>query len=91
MNRTIVALLFGFVALGACQSAASENEALVVNDAVKTRIDSTLKSFVDSAKVAGVSALVFEKERKFTSMHSAMPTAKRRFLSTVILLCRSSP
>ena len=64
MNRTIVALLFGFVALGACQSAASENEALVVNDAVKTRIDSTLKSFVDSAKVAGVSALVFEKGKE---------------------------
>ena len=33
----------------------------LINDAVKTRIDSTLKSFIDSGKTAAVSALVFEK------------------------------
>lgn len=66
MNKTIVAYLLGIVALAACQPAASENEknALVVDASVKTRIDSTLKTFVDSGKIAGVSALVFEKGKE---------------------------
>lgn len=36
----------------------------IVNAAVKSRIDATLKSFPDSGKVAGVSALIFEKGKE---------------------------
>jgi CubicO group peptidase (beta-lactamase class C family) len=66
MNKTIVAFLLGFVALSSCESPASkdENNSGLVGASVKTRIDSTLKSFVDSGKLAGVSALVFEKGKE---------------------------
>jgi CubicO group peptidase (beta-lactamase class C family) len=66
MNKTIVALLLGIIALSACQSSASknENDAAIVTASVKTSIDNTLKSFIDSGKIAGVSALVFEKGRE---------------------------
>ncbi|MGE5519974.1 MAG: serine hydrolase domain-containing protein [Candidatus Dadabacteria bacterium] len=37
---------------------------IIVDQAVKTRIDSTLKSFVDAGSVAGVSALIFEKNKE---------------------------
>ena len=57
-------LLF-LLTVAACNNASSDNEksadAALINDAVKTRIDSTLKSFIDSGKTAAVSALVFEK------------------------------
>ena len=63
MNKTMFVLLLFLVTAVACNNAASENEkttdAAIVNDAVKIRIDSTLKSFIDSGKTAAVSALVF--------------------------------
>ncbi|MGN6354515.1 MAG: serine hydrolase domain-containing protein [Parafilimonas sp.] len=36
----------------------------LVNDAVKTRINTVLKSFVDSGTIAGVSALIYEKGKE---------------------------
>jgi hypothetical protein len=36
----------------------------VIDKAAKSRIEATLKSFVDSGKIAGVSALVFEKKQR---------------------------
>lgn len=36
----------------------------IVNDSVKRRIDATLKNFVESEKLVGVSALVFEKGKE---------------------------
>jgi CubicO group peptidase (beta-lactamase class C family) len=36
----------------------------IINDSVKKRIDATLKSFVESEKLVGVSALVFEKGKE---------------------------
>ena len=36
----------------------------VVTAATRTRIDATLRAFVDSGKLVGVSALVFEKGRE---------------------------
>ncbi|WP_339713536.1 serine hydrolase domain-containing protein [uncultured Kriegella sp.] len=36
----------------------------ILNEVVKTRIDSTLKTFVDSGNIAGVSALIFEKDKE---------------------------
>lgn len=39
-------------------------DSLVVNEKVKTRIDSTLKGMIDAGKIAGVSALIFEKDNE---------------------------
>lgn len=36
----------------------------ILNEVVKTRIDATLKTFVDSGNIAGVSALIFEKDKE---------------------------
>ena len=36
----------------------------IVDKSVKSRIDTTLKKFVDSGKIAGVSALIFEKGKE---------------------------
>lgn len=41
-----------------------EKTSLVVNDDVRARIDATLKSFVDTNRVAGISALIFEKNKQ---------------------------
>ncbi len=61
-------LLLFIQAISACNNAGSENtstgEAPIIDDAVKTRLTSTLKSFIDSGKTAGVSALVFEKGKE---------------------------
>jgi CubicO group peptidase (beta-lactamase class C family) len=42
----------------------SKNDGFILNDITKSRIDSTLKSLVDSGSVAGVSALIFEKDKE---------------------------
>ena len=61
-------LLLFISAITACNNAGTKNEkgadVSVVNDAVKTRITSTLQSFIDSGKTAAVSALVFEKGKE---------------------------
>ncbi len=36
----------------------------IINDSAKTRLDSTLQAFVDSGNIAGVSALIFEKDQE---------------------------
>src|SRR3954465_856604 len=68
MNKTIFALsfIFLFITSLAQPNAAdkSRNLLTIVDKAVKARIDATLKSFVDSGKVAGVSALIFEKNKE---------------------------
>lgn len=51
----------------ACQSPDSREKAadnFIVSESVRSRIDSTLKSFIDSSKITGVSALIFEKNRE---------------------------
>jgi CubicO group peptidase (beta-lactamase class C family) len=55
-----------FALLWACGSqpqTANQSEATstIVTETVKARIDSTLNTFVDSERVAGISALIFEK------------------------------
>src|SRR5688500_8654460 len=68
MVKTIFVLSFSLLCFIGCQSPKpSETEKdvdLLINASVKARIDSTLKSFVDSGKVAGVSALIFEKNKE---------------------------
>ncbi len=61
-------LLLFISAITACNNAGTKNEkdadVSVVNDAVRTRITSTLQRFIDSGKTAAVSALVFEKGKE---------------------------
>lgn len=68
MIRTLYVLVFALICFTACQPPSTKNEsevtALVVSESVKTRIDSTLKSFVDSSKIVGVSALIWEKNKE---------------------------
>lgn len=65
MNR-LKLLIAGFLLLViACKESKnapdeSENAPVVIDDLAVQRIDSTLKSFVDSGNIAGVSALIFE-------------------------------
>jgi len=68
MNKTVPALLFIFLFITSFQQPETGNKSLkaptIINKSVKARIDATLKSFVDSGKIAGVSALVFEKNKE---------------------------
>jgi CubicO group peptidase (beta-lactamase class C family) len=68
MTRTILVLLLSLLCFTGCQSPKSSEAdidvASLINSSVKARIDSTLKSFVDSGKVAGISALIFEKNKE---------------------------
>jgi len=66
MKKTIFALLpILYVAIACNNSPTStvENNSIITSS-VKTRIDSTLKTFTDSLKTMGVSALVFEKGKE---------------------------
>jgi len=52
-----------------CKETKPENKTentvnLVITDSVTARIDTTLKSFVDSGNIVGVSALIFEKDKE---------------------------
>ena len=58
-----ICVLFIFASLGFSARAQKANHT-VVTKAVKARIDSTLKAFVDSSKIVGVSALIFEKNNE---------------------------
>jgi len=66
MKKTILALLLpALIVLSAYQlSKPKHNADAVVNASVKSRIDATLKSFIDSGKTAGLSALIFEKGKE---------------------------
>jgi Beta-lactamase class C and other penicillin binding proteins len=60
-------LLLLVVFLVSCQNhtdSSSDDAPVIVKDNVKTRIDSTLAAMVDSGRVAGVSALIFERGKE---------------------------
>lgn len=68
-NKIFLLIPIGFISLYSCKEApksidASETPVALVTEAVKTRIDSTLKAMVDSGNVAGVSGLIFEKDKE---------------------------
>lgn len=50
------------IACGAPRKKAEENS--IITDQAKARLDSTLKALVDSGRIAGVSALIFEKNKE---------------------------
>ena len=64
MFKTIAATLLVLFILAACNSSDSRTTPQLINGKVKVRIDSTLKSFIDSGKIAGVSALIFENGKE---------------------------
>jgi len=73
MPRAFLALLAPVLLLQACASTATPSSQTsgvttpanqVVTAATKRRIDSTLRAYVDSGRVAGASALVWEKGRE---------------------------
>lgn len=61
----ILGILIPFIS---CKETPKENQeapvSFLVNDSVVSRINSTLKNFVDAGNIAGVSALVFEKDKE---------------------------
>lgn len=57
--KHLVILLTVVATFSSCKP--TETEPRIVNDAAKARIDATLKSFVDTSRVAGISALIYEK------------------------------
>lgn len=68
MNKLISVLLFIFLLSSSFQQRDSTNKdtnvASVIDKLARAQIDATLKGFVDSGKVAGVSALIFEKNKE---------------------------
>lgn len=68
MAKIILPFLFALLLISACNtpdSTESDNTvSFLVNDSVKARIDATLKGYVDEGEVAGVSALIFEKNKE---------------------------
>jgi ABC-type uncharacterized transport system substrate-binding protein len=67
MKKVILAILPVLLIASAFQLSNSYNNhkpAPIVSAAVKDRIDATLKRFVDSGKIVGVSALIFEKGKE---------------------------
>jgi CubicO group peptidase (beta-lactamase class C family) len=68
MKKMMLALLPVFLIAVANKNSKPETKTNVadpvVNAAVKTRIDGTLKFFVDSNKTVGISALIFEKGKE---------------------------
>lgn len=68
MKKSLFALLPALIALLSFQTFNTERKEIekspVVTPDVKNRIDATLKNFIDSSKITGVSALVFENGRE---------------------------
>jgi CubicO group peptidase (beta-lactamase class C family) len=67
MNKSLKSLspiAFGLVFLFASCQQEKEKVEFVVNEKAISRLDSTLQSYVNSGNVAGISALIFEKDQE---------------------------
>jgi CubicO group peptidase (beta-lactamase class C family) len=64
MNRFFSLVLFFFAFATSFGQESESKPSVSIDNAVKTRIDSTLKSFVQAGNIAGVSALIFEKNQE---------------------------
>lgn len=63
IKLTILSAVLSMVFIQFAEAQHADNS-LVINDAAKARIDSTLKSLVEANSLAGVSALIFEKDKE---------------------------
>jgi CubicO group peptidase (beta-lactamase class C family) len=63
MTRSVYILLAIIACLSACTPETKDDNA-IINGQAKARLDSTLKSLVDSGSLAGASALIFEKNKE---------------------------
>lgn len=79
MNKIICVVSFIFLLASSFREGdkidKNTSKAKVIDNVAKRRIDATLQSFVDSNKVVGVSALVFEKNKEV--YHNAFGYADR--------------
>jgi CubicO group peptidase (beta-lactamase class C family) len=67
MNKLTLICILGIYLSGCNRNQSSEQSSgtgNIVTEASKARIDSTLRAMVDSGRIAGVSALVFEKDKE---------------------------
>jgi CubicO group peptidase (beta-lactamase class C family) len=64
MKLTFPTLLGLIILVTACSTGTKENSGNVVTEAAKARLDSTLKALVESGSIAGVSALIVEKDKE---------------------------
>ncbi|WP_242527991.1 serine hydrolase domain-containing protein [Allomuricauda sp. CAU 1633] len=60
MKQTLSILTVALLFFASCKKQEEEKINYLVDESVKTRIDSTLQSFIDLGDVAGASALIFE-------------------------------
>ncbi|HEX8059766.1 MAG TPA: serine hydrolase domain-containing protein [Cyclobacteriaceae bacterium] len=83
MSRLLYLFVFlaFVVACSAPKKDDSEKESGIVTTAAKVRIDSTLKAMVDAGKIAGVSALIVEKDKEvyFNAFGQADREASKAF------------
>jgi CubicO group peptidase (beta-lactamase class C family) len=63
MFRNVSIVLVTILIFNSC-SISSDDPVLVVDSSVKARIDSTLSRFVETGTIAGVSALIYEKNKE---------------------------
>ena len=65
MRRSNFPIIVAFAFFTACSPAPVEEKVdFVIDDAAKSRLDSTLQAYVNSGNVAGISALIFEKDQE---------------------------
>ncbi|MGC3947522.1 MAG: serine hydrolase domain-containing protein [Chryseolinea sp.] len=62
MKFTLPSIVILLLIIVSCKQ--PEKNTGVITEEVKARIDATLKSFVDTNRVAGISALIFEKDKE---------------------------
>jgi CubicO group peptidase (beta-lactamase class C family) len=60
----LLSLLFLVALTTSFQQQHKTNTGIIIDPLTKARIDSTLKNFVDAGNIAGVSALIFEKNKE---------------------------
>jgi CubicO group peptidase (beta-lactamase class C family) len=63
MKNWVYLLLILFF-MQACSPGKTEETNVIINQSAKARLDSTLKALVDSGSIAGVSALIVEKDKE---------------------------
>ncbi len=69
-TKTFFLLIFNLVLISSCkenepkEKIVHADDEIVITQEAKSRIDSVLKGFVDAGNIAGVSALIFEKDQE---------------------------